>query len=1002
MSNSIVITAADQTLFDILTKNLIQEAKEGLYSEVFGRENEIQEIVQVLSRQQKNNAILLGPEGCGKSSIVQLLAQKMLHSPSEFPANFPKRLYSLNISMLTADQMQGAFALRVACLLKMAKHAKTIKSPFILFIDEIHSAIDVGSDNLKFVELVKDALARGGELNCIGATTDKDFQRKFGKEPAFSRRFRPVRINPPSSPTTLFILRSVKRKWEKDHQCRIPDDTLQQIVKLADRYLPHRYFPDKAFDLLDESCSYLKTAKCSHERSGSIALINEQLAYLNAEENSLNDSSAANDHKDELKDASDSICRLNEIKMKKRDLEAQLTTLKSKVVNKLLLPKLSYLEQEYTKTNQEWAELAASLGKTSESVEKSIEIQTLPKKPPCTKSDEVSQMFINESKNAIAITKKPPCPKSEEVSQMFMNESKNAIAITKKPPCTKSQEVSQMFMNESKNAIAITNNSSGNKNDAKDAEIIKLQMMQYILNSLSKECKDGQNKNSVELRARNLMNAVISFDSNLGLKYFEHCTSNFHVLALNHRELLYGSPPFIEPFEQEKKQKSPEQEKEEKEDAETQAVLISITKQEEEEESMKSIILLEKQEREKKRKEFITNRWKQQAVAKIKEKQQFVKPILTADQVADMYSLSAASLTSLPELQARLDSLKTQIEVEKIPLLLREHVADIVSKWTGIPVSKMNSNDKADLLLLEQRLKLKVVGQDDAITNISNAIRRSRLGLGAANQPIGSFLFLGGSGCGKTSCAKALAAELFHDEKQFTRIDMSEFSEAFKVSRLTGSPPGYVQSENGGELTNAVLKYPYSVVLLDEVEKAHPKVLTIFLQVMDEGRLTDGRGTLVDFRNTVLIFTSNIGNKTMMNKINQPNSVVREEVTKELKEAFPIEFLNRFDDITFFNVLQDSHFDSIFDIKFDEINQRLLDQKVKLECTLRAKRIMLKQVNTNPEFGARALNRYLSQTVLNPLAKLIIQIPSTQTARVFDVDWSDKNNSVDFIERVAQ
>jgi ATP-dependent Clp protease ATP-binding subunit ClpB len=295
-----------------------------------------------------------------------------------------------------------------------------------------------------------------------------------------------------------------------------------------------------------------------------------------------------------------------------------------------------------------------------------------------------------------------------------------------------------------------------------------------------------------------------------------------------------------------------------------------------------------------------------------------------------------------------------------------EEIAEVVSRATGIPVAKMMQGERDKLLLMEGKLHQRVVGQDEAITAVANAIRRSRAGLSDPNRPTGSFLFLGPTGVGKTELCKALAGFLFDSEDHLVRIDMSEFMEKHSVARLIGAPPGYVGYEEGGYLTEAVRRKPYSVLLLDEVEKAHPDVFNVLLQVLDDGRLTDGQGRTVDFKNTVIVMTSNIGSQMIQSMVGQDYEDIKDAVTAELKNYFRPEFLNRIDE------LDASHIASIAAIQIRVLQERLAKMELTLEVSPAALAELAK-VGFDPVFGARPLRRAIQQRIENPLSKLLLE-----------------------------
>ena len=308
-----------------------------------------------------------------------------------------------------------------------------------------------------------------------------------------------------------------------------------------------------------------------------------------------------------------------------------------------------------------------------------------------------------------------------------------------------------------------------------------------------------------------------------------------------------------------------------------------------------------------------------------------------------------------------------------------DDIAAIVSRWTGIPVTKMVQSEKDKLLHLEEELHKRVVGQDDAIAAIADAVRRSRAGLNDPRRPIGSFIFLGTTGVGKTELAKALAEYLFDDENMMTRIDMSEYQEKFSVTRLIGSPPGYVGYEEGGQLTEAVRRKPYSVVLFDEIEKAHPDVFNILLQVLDDGRLTDNKGRLVNFKNTIIIMTSNMGSALIRERFEKMTDANRDQVIEStknevldlLKQNIRPEFLNRIDEIIMFTPLNEKEIARIVELQINSVKKALASNGITLTATPAAVQY-LARVGYDPEFGARPVKRAIQRLVLNELSKEIL------------------------------
>ncbi|WP_322793139.1 ATP-dependent Clp protease ATP-binding subunit, partial [Bellilinea sp.] len=374
-------------------------------------------------------------------------------------------------------------------------------------------------------------------------------------------------------------------------------------------------------------------------------------------------------------------------------------------------------------------------------------------------------------------------------------------------------------------------------------------------------------------------------------------------------------------------------------------------------------------------------RWEteKQAIAALREVKEKIEQanieMEDAERRNDLEKAARLRYGLLRELEQKLREAENRLkEIQSEGALLKEEVdaeeiAEIVSRWTGIPVSRLMEGEMQKLLHMEERLHQRVVGQDDAIRSVSNAVRRARAGLQDPNRPIGSFIFLGPTGVGKTELARALAEFLFDDEKAMIRIDMSEYQEKHTVSRLIGAPPGYVGYEEGGQLTEAVRRKPYSVVLFDEIEKAHPEVFNVLLQLLDDGRLTDGQGRTVDFRNTVVIMTSNLGSELWLNHAHGKPG--RETLNRILQAHFRPEFLNRIDEIVIFDPLTRDDLVKIVDIQLARLANLLMQRGLKLEVTPAAKEY-LAQAGYDPDFGARPLKRTIQREVQDVLALKVL------------------------------
>ena len=350
-----------------------------------------------------------------------------------------------------------------------------------------------------------------------------------------------------------------------------------------------------------------------------------------------------------------------------------------------------------------------------------------------------------------------------------------------------------------------------------------------------------------------------------------------------------------------------------------------------------------------------------------------------AERSYDLEKLAVLQHGTLPKLKAELETELSRVKDINNTMLkeevTEEEISEIVSKWTNIPVSKLNESEKDKLLNLPSILHQRVIGQDEAIDAVSDAVIRARAGLKDQTKPMGSFLFLGPTGVGKTELAKTLAENLFDSEENLIRIDMSEYMERHAVARLIGAPPGYVGYEEGGQLTEAVRRKPYSVILFDEVEKAHPEVFNILLQLLDDGRLTDSKGRVVNFKNTVIVLTSNIGSQLLLKGITDDGKIeqeIRDEIEVLLSNHFKPEFLNRLDDIVMFTPLTREQLGSIIEIALNDINNRLADRRINLIASNEAKEYIATE-SYNPIFGARPMKRYLQKYVETELGRALLK-----------------------------
>ena len=626
----------EQSMLAEFSRDLTQAASEQSLDPLVGRDNEVERVIQILCRRTKNNPVLIGEPGVGKTAIVEGLAQKI--ADGEVPSFLAdKRVLSLDLSLIVAGtKYRGQFEERLKTIMKELMESQNS----IVFIDELHTLVGAGSaeGSLDAANILKPALSRG-EIQCIGATTPAEYRKSIEKDRSLERRFQAVKVPPPNEEDAIKIIMGIKERYEKFHAVSYTDDAITFSVSHSNRYIPDRFLPDKAIDLIDEAGA--------------------------------------------------------RVKLRQTTLPEELTEVQKRI-----------------------------------------------------------KFIVHRMENAIA----------------------------------------------------------------------------------------------------------------------------------NHED--------------------------------------------------------------SRRREFYSGRGAQGAR----------QPACT---VRDKYHLDESSSG----------------------IVTREDIEDVVSRWTGVPITSIKEEETQKLLRVEEELHKRVIAQDKAISALARSIRRSRAGLKNPNRPIGSFLFLGPTGVGKTEVARTLAHFLFGSEKSLIRFDMSEFMEKHSVSKLIGSPPGYVGYEEGGQLTERVKRSPYSVVLLDEVEKAHPDVFNLLLQVFEDGQLTDGLGNTVDFKNTILIMTSNIGAKHLMKREglgfqSSKDEVVLEKmqemVMSEVKRTFNPEFLNRLDEVIVFTSLGDNELMQILELLVQQLNVNLVHKAITISVHDDAKRWILEKTVVDRNYGARPLRRALQRFIEDPLSEALI------------------------------
>ena len=690
----------DKDVLQKFGRNINEEVKKGKIDPVIGRDEEIRKIIEILARKTKNNVILLGEPGVGKTAILEGLAERIVKD--DVPTILKdKTIYELDMGALVAGaKYRGEFEERLKAVLNKIKESE---GKIILFIDEIHLIVGAGRTDgaLDASNMLKPMLARG-EIDCIGATTLKEYREYIEKDRALERRFQPVLVNEPSVEDTITILRGLKNRFESFHGVKITDGALIAASTLSNRYLTSRFLPDKAIDLVDEACASIKV----------------ELASMPSE--------------------------LDELERRIRQLEIEKAALKKE-------------------------------------------------------SDDASKKRLIDLE--------------EELTSLL----------------NKDKELNKKWKEE------------------KD-DILKVKGIKEKLEKAK-------------------------FDLDVALSHSEYEKAG---------ELQYKT---------------------------------------------------------------------------------------------------------IPELEKKLKENDTKGDGKKLlsEVVDEEQIARIISKMTNIPLSKIEKGDREKVLDLKKTLSKRVIGQDEALALVSDAILRQRAGIKDSNRPIGSFLFLGPTGVGKTEVARALAESLFDSENHIIRIDMSEYMEKYSTSRLIGAPPGYVGYEEGGQLTEKVRRNPYSIVLFDEIEKAHPEVFNLLLQMLDDGRLTDSQGRVVDFKNTIIIMTSNLGSEYLLNN-------EREKVDALLHQTFKPEFLNRIDEIAYFSPLSKETQAKIVDKMLNNLNDRLKESYYSFEFSDALKSWILDSAYS-PVYGARPIKRFIQNKVETVIANKIIS-QEVDTSHKFIVDFDGKEVTI--------
>ncbi len=895
-------------------RDLTAAARKGKIDPVIGRDNEIRRVMQVLSRRTKNNPVLIGEPGTGKTAIVEGLARRIISG--DVPESLKnRRIVAMDIgSMLAGAKFRGEFEDRLKAFLKEVTHSQ---GEIILFIDELHTIVGAGASEgaVDASNMLKPQLARG-ELRTIGATTLDEYRKYIEKDAALERRFQPVMVNEPSVEDTIAILRGLKERYEVHHGVRIQDSALVAAATLSHRYISDRFLPDKAVDLVDEAASRLKIELDSMPTE--IDVIEREVMQLEMERQALK----------KEKDAA-SRERLERIERELAELKEKSSALKAEWQREkaVIDEQRKWKEElEALRTELEQAQRRGELAKASEiqygripELERKLAVvDATPSSrevaaTPSSRDAEPPRLHYFDSSSPIGHLHGGNLPHWRQEGALYFVTWRTADSMPR-------ERVDQWYAERE----AWLREHPEPWSPAVEAEYYQEfpDRWEAWLDESHGECVLAQ------AEPRQIVEDVLRHDD--GRKY----RLEEFVVADNHVHVLVtplGKHTLSEALQ-----------------------------------AWKSVSAHRINKALGRSGEF----WQKESfdhIVRSAEQMERFRGYIRGHRQGGVRGEGAAATF-------RDEASRLRDEGASRPALLREEVtqddiAHVVSAWTGIPVTNLREGEREKLIKMEERLGARVIGQRRAIGAVANAVRRARAGLQDENRPIGSFIFLGPTAVGKTELSRALAEFLFDDEHAMIRIDMSEYMEKHTVARLLGAPPGYVGYEEGGQLSEAVRRKPYSVVLFDEIEKAHHDVFNVLLQVLDDGRITDGQGRTVDFKNTVIIMTSNIGSQFILDDANAEQREAR--VLEALRGHFRPEFLNRVDEIIIFDRLTDEDLTHIVEIQLSRLTKRLEAQKLTLRLTDAAK-LHIAREGYDPVYGARPLKRVIQREVLDPLSLQIL------------------------------
>lgn len=946
-------------------------AREGKLDECFGRERELLELMEILVRRQKNNPVLVGDAGVGKTAIIELFANKIINNLVPFVLE-GRKIISLDLARIVAgSRYRGEFELRFQRVLD-----EVLDQPHvILFIDEIHNIGGTGSaeGSLDAANILKPVLSRSG-FQCIGATTTKEYE-KIEKDPALNRRFQPIRVKEPTIEQTIDILYGLRPSLEAFHNVEIMPGALRLATELSSRYIYDRFLPDKAIDLVDRA-SARQVIRLTNITEGSVIS-----GIVNA---SLNQ-----------------IGRLRVEAFRRGDIPTEYV--------------FQEIENAYRNYLLRWIEAPLSIPKETTPILSPLSSKLL---------DKMKLSILKRVDELLFSSSKP------KIRRLYRQKTKNLSV-------EKNQSIYQTLVN----LLSLYSKESSFQNDRVEVNYYRSSV--YLLGQWF-ETESEEKGPSFSIEQKEELLEICE-----GTKIYED-------LAL----LRENNPENINIFDK------------------------------------KDLFYLDDVETYEERMELLSE-LEEKRIEVFQEFLRELKPMLRKGMVQSLkqsseMEMSDSDLKMVFNLLGYFASEKGRNQLVNLedPVLIQNarqlgdfsglkkritqtDIRELLSSMTGIPIQSISNTESDKLIALESTLHKRVIGQEEAISAISKAIRRSRLGIQNPNRPIASFLFCGPTGVGKTEVTKALAVSMFGSENDMIRFDMSEFMEKFTISRLIGSPPGYVGYEEGGQLTDSVRRKPYSVVLFDEVEKAHPDVLNILLQILEDGRLTDSQKRLVLFDNTILIMTSNAAadeiqqiikaerakegkdeqntsQKTKLEnevpyedpytgaiqflkspitenfltdmqkqiqiefersfrslkdyeilereierkpisaqflkkkKENEIASTLKGVVLERLSSLFLPEFLNRLDDIIVFQPLKPEELRRICDIMIEEVKKRVKTKEIYLTVDEKVK-AKLSREGYNPAFGARPLRRLITKYIEDLVSENMLKNNGTKRSRAFRI-----------------